>query len=92
MLYVAAGPDAVRAAGTAFREQEGIDIEPAAAVAVAGLRAAVGDGRIGRDAAVLLNITGGVQARAQLRLSRAELDSPAVAEQVTARCLAALDR
>jgi cysteate synthase len=95
--------DAVRAAGTAFLQQEGIDIEPAAAVAVAGLRAAVRDGRIVPDAAVLLNITGGgrarrdwpgggVQAEAQLRLSRAELDSPAAAERITNQCLIALDQ
>jgi cysteate synthase len=42
-----------------FEKLEGCDINPAAAVAVAGLRKAVTMGRIGRKESVLLNITGG---------------------------------
>jgi cysteate synthase len=42
-----------------FEECEGIDIDPASAVSVASLIKAVTFGRIERDAAVLLHITGG---------------------------------
>jgi cysteate synthase len=42
-----------------FRETEGVDIGPAAAVAVDALRQAVERGAIGRDDSVLLHITGG---------------------------------
>ena len=48
-----------------FEELEGIDIEPAAAVAVACLRKAVVSGRIPAEAHVLLNITGGGRQRMQ---------------------------
>jgi cysteate synthase len=50
-------------AGRLYQEQEGIDIDPAAEVAVASLRQAVAMGRIGRRDSVALNITGGGQAR-----------------------------
>ncbi|KIF78041.1 L-threonine synthase [Streptomyces sp. 150FB] len=46
-----------------FAKTEGVDVEPAAAVALAGLRLAVLDGRIPGEASVLLNITGGGRAR-----------------------------
>jgi cysteate synthase len=42
-----------------FRESEGVDIEPAAAVAVDSLRQAVESGAVGADDTVLLHITGG---------------------------------
>lgn len=51
--------DEVWAAQRLFHEAEGVDIHPAGAVALASLRAAVLDGRLGRDALVLLNVTGG---------------------------------
>jgi len=47
------------AAGKLFEECESIDIAPAAAVALASLINAVNDGIIGKDAFVMLNITGG---------------------------------
>lgn len=50
---------AAEAAGELFEETEGIDPDPAAAVACAALLAAVESGGIGEDASVLLNITGG---------------------------------
>ncbi len=50
---------AAESAGRLFEETEGIDPDPAAAVACAALLAAVESGRIGEDACVLLNITGG---------------------------------
>lgn len=46
-------------AGKLFERSEGIDIEPAAAVAVASLQQAVAQGRVEKDAVVMLNITGG---------------------------------
>ncbi|MGO4748102.1 cysteate synthase [Streptomyces sp. 2MCAF27] len=46
-----------------FGKAESVDIEPASAVALAGLRKAVLDGRIPEEACVLLNITGGGRAR-----------------------------
>ncbi|MDD4255536.1 MAG: cysteate synthase [Methanofollis sp.] len=46
-------------AGRHFADAEGIDLDPAAAVAVAALRQAVESGEIGRTDTVLLNITGG---------------------------------
>jgi cysteate synthase len=48
-----------REAGHLFEELEGVDIEPASAVAVASLLKAASKGRIGRSAVVLINITGG---------------------------------
>ena len=42
-----------------FEQCEGIDIEPAAGVALAALRQALQSGRIGADATILLHITGG---------------------------------
>lgn len=53
----------VRSAAQLFDELELIDIEPAAAVALACLRDAVGQGRIPPRAVVLLNVTGGGRRR-----------------------------
>ena len=46
-----------------FEETEGIDIYSAAGVATAALIKAVADGRVAKDALVMLNITGGGEAR-----------------------------
>ncbi|MFD7032592.1 cysteate synthase [Streptomyces sp. NPDC059917] len=51
------------AAGRLFAAAEGIDIEPAAAVAVSGLCRAVAAGRIRPEESVLLHVTGGGRAR-----------------------------
>lgn len=48
-----------RKAAKLFLETEGVDIHPAAAVATASLVKAVADGRIDKEATVMLNITGG---------------------------------
>ncbi len=42
-----------------FEEKEGVDIMPAAAVAVAALIKAEAEGQVGTDERILLNITGG---------------------------------
>lgn len=59
----------VEAAMDAFLELESIDIGPAAATAVACLRAAAESGRIPGEAAVLLNITGGGKRRLEMDYS-----------------------
>lgn len=48
-----------RAAAKLFREMEGVDIHPAAAIATATLIAEAKAGNIAKDATVMLNITGG---------------------------------
>ena len=51
--------EAAAAAAALFERLEGIDVAPAAAVAVAHLLAGAGAGLIGRDDPVMLNVTGG---------------------------------
>jgi cysteate synthase len=55
--------DAVYAAMDLFQKTEGIDIVPASGVAVATLGRAIQTGSIGKNDTVLLNITGGGEAR-----------------------------
>ncbi len=50
---------AARKAAELFEQTEGIDIHPAASVAVASLIKFVKDGKINRDKTVMINITGG---------------------------------
>ncbi|MFR9651821.1 MAG: cysteate synthase [Rikenellaceae bacterium] len=49
----------LRKAAELFEQLEGVDIHPAAAVATATLIKAVADGKVEKDAVVMLNITGG---------------------------------
>ena len=55
--------DALSEATTLFAGTEGIDIHPAAAVAVASLKTAASEGRIGKKEPVMINITGGGEER-----------------------------
>jgi cysteate synthase len=55
--------DEMAAAMLAFAELEGIDVEPAAGVAIATLARAARAGHVGPDEIALLNITGGGRAR-----------------------------
>jgi cysteate synthase len=57
-MYAISNQEA-EAAGREFSELEEIDLEPAAAVAVASLTQAVAGGEVRRDELVLLNATGG---------------------------------
>ncbi len=57
-VFVATNAQA-RKAGKLFRELEGVDIYSAAAGATASLIKAVADGKVEKDATVMLNITGG---------------------------------
>ncbi|WP_430809730.1 MULTISPECIES: cysteate synthase [unclassified Carboxylicivirga] len=50
-------------AGLLFRDKEGIDIHPAAAVATATLIKAVKEGTVKKDDCIMLNITGGGEER-----------------------------
>ncbi|NVO18461.1 MAG: cysteate synthase [Bacteroidetes bacterium] len=52
-----------RLAAGQFLELEGIDIHPAAAVATASLMREVSEGKINREAIIMLNITGGGEIR-----------------------------
>ncbi len=54
---------ALRKAAKLFEELEGIDIHPAAAVAVASLQKAVAEGKVDPKKVVMLNITGGGERR-----------------------------
>ncbi len=57
-------------AAALFERSEGVDVEPAAAVAVASLCQAVRAGRIAPDDVVLLNVTGGGMRRALADVAR----------------------
>lgn len=62
--------DELRAAGALFERLEGVDINPAAAVAVGSLIRAVAKGAVDRRKTIMLNITGGGE---QLYKKRLEL-------------------
>ncbi len=66
----AVSADEARAAGRMFTEKEGIDLDPAAEVAVAGLIRASAAGRLGKEDVVLLNVTGGGGRHPQLNEKR----------------------
>ncbi|KDE55317.1 cysteate synthase [Methanoculleus sp. MH98A] len=68
-MYAISNDDA-RSAGRLFTETEEIDLDPAAAVAVASLIRAVEEGLIGPDEHILLNVTGGGYERAAEDLDR----------------------
>jgi cysteate synthase len=57
-VYAVSNEEALEAAGL-FARLEGIDLEPAAAVAVASLRQAITSGGVRREDLILLNLTGG---------------------------------
>jgi cysteate synthase len=76
-----------------FAELEGVDIEPAAGVALACLHDAIVHGRIDPESVVLLNVTGGgrlrlskdlplVKAEPQLRLARSSLAGDTVKNRI----------
>ena len=82
----------MREACALFEKVEGIDIHPAAGVAVYSLKKAVDSGKISKDEVVMLNITGGgekrfkkeiewVQAEPDLVISSTE-DSAVIIEKV----------
>jgi len=61
-VLIASNEEAI-AAGKLFEETEGIDLHPAAKVAVATLMNAVKENRVEKDAIIMLNATGGGEER-----------------------------
>jgi cysteate synthase len=61
--FFAVTNEEAEAAGKLFEELEGIDINPAAAVATASLIQAVENNQLEKDAVIMLNITGGGEKR-----------------------------
>ncbi len=82
----------LRKAGELFEQLEGVDIHPAAAVATATLIKAVADGKVERDAIVMLNITGGGEGYIKRKKSMWMLEPTIIfpltaeAEEVATRC------
>jgi cysteate synthase len=85
-----------------FLELEGIDVEPAAGVALSCLREAVAQGKVDKDSVVLLNVTGGgrlklgkdyplVPAEPQLRLTREWLARGDAVAEIVALCASAAE-
>jgi cysteate synthase len=90
----------VRKSMDMFQELEGIDIEPAAGVAVSCLRDAAARNLVGKESIVLLNITGGgrlrfgaeyplIPAEPRLRLTRKSLARKETVKQVAEVCATA---
>jgi cysteate synthase len=82
-----------------FLGLEGIDIEPAAGVALACLRDAVEHGKVDKESTVLLNVTGGgrirlgkdhpqAPAKPQLRLTRESIGKKEAGHRVATLCAA----
>ncbi len=76
---------AVRAAQQLFLECEGAEIESAAGAALAGLKRAVDERAIDRDASILLHVTGGGRGRMRR-------DEPAVTPSRVLRVQASIER
>ena len=68
-----------------FLENEGIDIVPAAGVAVAALKNAVSSGTVKRDDRILLNITGGGERRFKEKNRTHEVEPHFVSKNITER-------
>ena len=77
-MYAVSNREAAAAAAL-FAESEGIDVSPAAAVAVGSLVQAVEQGALGADEIVNLNITGGGYLRARQELETFALEPDIVA-------------
>ena len=77
--------DAVYACMATFLKTEGIDVVPASGVAVAALMQAVQRGAIGTNDTVLLNITGGGEARLRREKETYAVTPQFISKNVTAR-------
>ncbi|HXX58968.1 MAG TPA: cysteate synthase [Thermodesulfovibrionales bacterium] len=75
--------DAVYSAMDSFEETEGIDIVPAAGVAVAALRKALDNDSVGRDDTILLNITGGGERRLKREHKTYEVEAAFVSKKAS---------
>jgi cysteate synthase len=72
--------DEAKAAGKMFAETEGIDIVPAACVALASLISAVENNKVDANETILLNITGGGQTRLWEDFDKIKLEPDIVCE------------
>jgi cysteate synthase len=75
--------DAVYESMDLFEKAEGIDIVPAAGVAVAALRKAVTESRINRKDVILLNITGGGENRLQKEIKTHRVNPVFVSKNIS---------
>jgi cysteate synthase len=89
---LAAGNSAACRAAALFAEIEGIDVEPAAAVALAALAGYSGAGRIPPGATVLLHVTGGGRARLATDVALAGVEPALCLSPREAAGAAALER
>lgn len=73
--------DEAHAAGEVFLAEEGIDLSPAASVAVASLEQAVRDGKVEPEATIMVNITGGGYRRLEATGNQRRVIPTAVIDQ-----------
>lgn len=66
-----------------FEETEGIDIVPAAGVAVAALERAVESGAVGSGDAILLNITGGGEKRLSREKKKYDVEARVISKKIS---------
>jgi cysteate synthase len=66
-----------------FEAKEGIDIVPAAGVAVAALINAIGEKKVGKDDTILLNITGGGETRLEKEKMIYDVEPLVVSKKIT---------
>jgi cysteate synthase len=66
-----------------FEAKEGIDIVPAAGVAVAALINAIGEKKVGKDDTILLNITGGGETRLEREKMIYDVEPLVVSKKIT---------
>ncbi|MFI3282811.1 MAG: cysteate synthase [Rikenellaceae bacterium] len=90
-VLVATNPQS-RKAKELFKKLEGVDIHSAAAVATASLIKAVADGKVEKDATIMLNITGGgeelLKSKKEIWMLKPSITFPlsAEVEEVVERC------
>lgn len=82
--------EAVFSALDLFEEAEGIDIVPAAGVAVAALKAAVSSGAVGKGETILLNITGGGEKRLKQQRHTHEVETQTISKKISEKELESL--
>ncbi len=82
VMYAVGNKDVYRAMDL-FEETEGIDIVPAAGVAVAALKEAVGTGKVSKDDVILLNITGGGEKRLGREKKTYDVEPRVVSKNIT---------
>jgi cysteate synthase len=82
MMYAIVNKEVYRAMDL-FDETEGIDIVPAAGVAVAALKKAVEEGKVSKEDVILLNITGGGEKRLGRERKTYDVEPRVVSKHIT---------